>query len=483
MFKKTRGPIDPQEIIKRLSDCPDIEKKKVFIEGKHESFFIYITEQVNKDLVQRDFLSAIIGMSLEQLSDSVTIHNIPCVETELVYSADDAISDILSGNTVFVSDILPYGISYKNIKSEKRNIEEPIGEKNIRGPHEGFVEVLDTNLAMLRRRIHSEKLKYRFLTIGTITRQKVVIAYIEGIANIDLVNALVDKVNTINIDGSIAIGYVEELIMSHPNSIFPQFLSTERPDKATSALLEGKILILQDDTPVALIAPVTFISFFQTVDDYSKLWVHGTFLRIIRLVGAIIIAVFLPAFYVAVTSFHYYAVPLTLLITLAESRSKVPFPPIIEIIILEFTVELIREASIRLPTYVGTAISLFAGLIIGQAAVQAGIVSGLVIVIVGATAIASYVIPSHDMALAIRIMRFIFVLAASIFGMIGIVSCVGMTIAHLIRLDSLGQPYFSPFSPLSKSDLKDAVVRLPLQMMKKRPETTKPKDDIRGEND
>ena len=191
---------------------------------------------------------------------------------------------------------------------------------------------------------------------------------------------------------------------------------------------------------------------------------------------------FLPAFYIAITSFHYYAVPLTLLITLAESRSKVPFPPIIEIFILEFTVELIREAAIRLPTYVGTAITLFAGLIVGQAAVEAGIVSNLVIVIVGATAIASYVIPSHDMSLAIRILRFFFIVASAAFGMIGIVACSGLTIAHLIRLDSLGQPYFSPFSPLAKDDLKDTIFRLPLKLMKQRPKTSRPKDDFRGEN-
>ena len=205
-------------------------------------------------------------------------------------------------------------------------------------------------------------------------------------------------------------------------------------------------------------------------------------LRLIRLFGALVIAIYLPALYIALTSFHYYAVPLDLLITLAESRSKVPFPPIIEIFILEITVEMIREAAIRLPTYIGTAITLFAGLIVGEAAVQAGIVSNLVIVIVGATAIASYVIPSDDMSLAIRILRFIFTIAAAIFGIVGIVSITVLTIAHLIRLDSLGQPYFSPFSPRVIDDLKDTVLRLPLKFMKKRPKTARPQDDIRGEN-
>lgn len=479
---KGKGLIDPQVIIKRLNECPDIDIKKVFIDGKHEACFIYISGQVNTDIIQRDFFSTIIGMNLEQLSDKIAVHNIPCCEIKLIHGTDEAITEIFSGRTLFVSDKLPYAISYKNIKFDNRNIEEPISEKNLRGPHEGFVENLDTNLSMLRRIIHSEKLKYKTLTIGTITHQTVVIAYIEGIANYDLVNALYDKISSVEIDGSITIGYIEENIISHPNSIFPQFLITERPDKTASALLEGKIIVIQEGSPVVLIAPVTFISFFQAVDDYSKQWIHGSFLRLVRLIGALVIAIFLPAFYIAITTFHYFAVPLTLLITLAESRSKVPIPPIIEILILEFTVEMLREAAIRLPTYIGTAISLFAGLIIGQAAVQAGIVSNLVIVVVGATAISSYVIPSHDMALAIRILRFFFILASATFGMIGIVACTGLTIAHLIRLDSLGQPYFSPFSPLVKDDLKDTIFRLPLKLMKKRPKTSRTQEDIRGDN-
>ncbi len=481
MFTKDRGAIDTQSIIKRLTDCPDIDIKKIFIDGKHEAFFIYITGQIDKNINQRDFLGPIIGMSLEQLSDKIAVSNVPCCEIKLLYDTDEVINDILTGSTLFVSDVLPYGIAYKNIKSEKRKIEEPVTEKNLRGAHEGFIENLGSNLSILRRKIHSEKLKFKAITLGTVTNQKIIIAYLDGIANDDLVDALYKKVSSVKLDGLPAIGYIEESIMSHPNSIFPQFLSTERPDKATSALLEGKIIILQEGTPVVLIAPVTFISFFQAVDDYSTLWIHGSFLRIVRIMGALIIAIFLPSLYIAVTTFHYHAVPLTLLITLAESRSKVPFPPVIEVLILELTVEMIREAAIRLPTYVGTAVSVFAGLIIGQAAVEAGIVSSLAIVIVGATAIASYVIPSHDMALAIRIIRFCFIIVSSIFGMIGIVACTGVTIAHLIMLDSLGQPYFAPFSPLAKDDLKDTIFRLPLKLMKKRPTTSRTQDDIRGE--
>jgi len=296
----------------------------------------------------------------------------------------------------------------------------------------------------------------------------------------DLVEGLFEKISSIKLDGLPAIGYLEQSIITHPNSLFPQFLSTERPDKAVASLLEGRIVVLLEGTPVVLIAPVTFISFFQSLDDYSTPWILGSFLRAVRVLGGIFIAVYMPALYIAITSFHYYAVPLELMLNLAKSRIEVPFPPILEILILEITVELIREASIRLPTYIGTAVSVFAGLIIGQAAVEAGIVSNLVIVIVAATATASYVIPSTDMALSIRIIRFIFMLAASLFGIIGIVSCTTFTVGHIVALDSLGQPYFTPFSPFSFTGLKDTIIRMPLKMQMRRPEETRSGKKVRS---
>jgi hypothetical protein len=249
-----------------------------------------------------------------------------------------------------------------------------------------------------------------------------------------------------------------------------------------AALLEGRIAILQDGTPEVLIAPVNFVSFFQAMDDYSNLWTHGSFLRFFRFV-ALIITIMLPALYIAVTTFHYYAVPLNLLVPLAESRAKVPFSPIVEVLILEATVEMVREAAIRLPTYIGTAISVVAGLIIGEAAVQARIVSDLSIIIVAATAIASYVIPSFDMSMAVRILRFLFIIASSIFGIIGIVVCTALTIGHIIGMDSLGQPYFQPFSPFNTADHKDSLFRLPLKTMTKRPFITRSKNKTRGDKD
>jgi len=322
--KKERG-IDLSLIQEKLKDCPDIKQKNVFIDEQHEAWFFYIHENIDNDLVQRDFISPIINMTYKQLSDVKAVRNLPNGSIKLVYGTNEALKEILSGSIVFIFALIPYAISCKIDKVEKRALSEPSTEKNIRGPHEGFLEVLEANIGILRRKIRNDALKFKTVTLGSITNQTVAIAYIEGIVNNDLVEGLFKKISSIKLDGLLAIGYLEQSIITHPNSLFPQFLNTERPDKAVAALLEGRIVIMMDGTPVVLIAPVTFISFFQTLDDYSNPWILGSFLRIVRILGGIFIAVFMPALYIAITSFHYYAVPLELLLSLAKSRVEVPF--------------------------------------------------------------------------------------------------------------------------------------------------------------
>lgn len=471
--------IDIKYIDEQIQDCPDIIRRKVFLDNQQEAFFFYIEELVDQDLLYRDFIRPILALNLKELSDEMFVQNLPSNKTSLIYDSKKVVESIIAGNSVFVCDVLPAAVSCTVKDIEIRAIEEPITEKNVRGPHEGFIESLGVNLSILRRKIKNNKLKFKTITLGQQTNQQAAIAYIEGIANMEIVNALYTKISKIKIDGLPAIGFIEQSITSHPHSIFPQFLATERPDKAMAALLEGRIVVLQDGTPVVLIAPVNFFSFFQSLDDYSTLWIHGSFLRMLRFV-ALMVSILLPSLYIAITSFHYYAVPLNMLVPLAESRAKVPFPPIVEVLILEGTIELVREAAIRLPSYIGTAISVVAGLIIGQASVEAGLVSELLIVIVAATAVASYVIPVYDMALGIRILRFCFIVAASIFGIIGIVIISSMTVAHLLTIESLGQPFLQPIAPLNIKDLKDTLIRLPISLMGQRESTTRTKNEQRG---
>lgn len=482
MSENNTASMDIKVINEGLMDCPDIIRKKIYIDNKYEGLFIYLNEVIDHNLIYMNFIKPLSQMSLEQLSNKYNVYNNCPTQIEILKDSASVIQSIMHGRVVLVSEKLPFAIAGLEISVNRRNIEEPVTEKNIRGAHDGFVEAINTNLSVIRTRIKNNKLKFKTAVLGTQTSQTIAVVYIEGIANPQIVNKLYDKLKQLNLDGLSNIGQIEQLICSHPNSIFPQFLSTERPDKVAEGLLEGRIAIIQDGTPRVLIAPINFLAFFQATDDYSNLWIQGSFLRFLRIV-ALLIAIFLPSMYIAIISFHYYAIPLTLLIPLAESRAKVPFPPIVEAFILEFTVEMVREAAIRLPTYIGTAISVVAGLIIGQAAVEAGIVSNLLIIIVAATAIASYVIPSQDMALAVRIIRFTYMLFAAIFGIIGIVVVAALTAAHLIRLESLGQPYCQPISPLSLSGLKDSFIRMPYNLLKERPYMTRTKNKTRGGKD
>lgn len=464
-----------------FSDCPDIIRRKVYLNGHIEGYFIFIEDLINPDLLQRDFMSPIFSMTYKELCSENTMRLLPVSNIELYYDINSIINRVLNGEVIFIFNGMEFITSGILRKFERRAIEEPQTEKNVKGSHEGFVETLNTNIAILRRRIKNNNLKFKMMQVGTTTKQNIAIAYINGIANPNILDELCNRIKKINFDGMIGNGYIEQFISDSPNSPFPQFLSTERPDKAMAMLLEGRFTVFMDGTPICIVAPVSLFSFLQAPDDYNTNWIFGTFLGLMREI-AMIIALFLPGIYIAVTSFHYYMVPLRLLVPLAESREKVPFPPYVEAMIMEFTIEMLREAAIRLPTYIGTSIGVIGGIIIGQAAVQAGIVSVLMIIVVAVTAVASFVSPIYDMGLAMRFYRFVVMIASAIYGIIGILVCAILLLGHLISLESLGQPYFSPITPFRFKDLKDVFVRLPFKFMRKRPDQTKPVDKERGKS-
>ncbi len=463
----------------KFTNCPDIIWKNVYLDNDKEGCFIYIEGLVNDDLIQRDFIRPIISMKYEDLLDLKKVQNIPISNIFLTYDFNELLQNIMSGITIFIADGINYAICCKSRKSEKREISEPQTEKNVKGPHEGFIEELNVNMSILRKGIRNNNLKFKTLKLGTTTNQTTAIAYIEGIANPQMIDTLYNKLSTINYDGILAIGYIQQFITDFKKSPFPQYQATERPDRAVAALLEGRLVVLLDMTPVVLIVPVNFFVFLTAFDDYSTHWIFGSFLGGLRFL-ALIIAVFLPALYIAIISFHYYMVPLNLLVSLAESRSRVFLPPILEALVMEITIEFIREAAVRLPTYIGTSVGIVGGIVIGQAAVQAGIVSDLLIIIVAVTAIASFVQPTYDMGLAIRFIRFVIMILSAIFGIVGVLMGVSLIIAHLVVLESLGQPYFQPIIPLRVKDLKDTIVRFPLNLLRKRPEMPKPVDKKRG---
>jgi len=350
----------------------------------------------------------------------------------------------------------------------QRAIEDPQLETSLKGAHQGFVETALQNIALIRRYIPNRELKIKEFWIGERGVCKVSVMFVEDIVDPDLLRILEDRITAITVDAVLNTGELEEMIEDNPYSPFPQFYTTERPDTAASHLLQGRIAIVVDRSPSVLIAPSTFVSFFQSVDDYSTRWLVSSFIRLLRF-SAMVVATFLPALYIALISFNYELIPLDLILTVGESRERVPFPPLIEAVMMELTLEMLREAGVRLPSPIGQTVGIVGGIVIGQAVVQAGIVSNVMVIVVAFTAISSFIFPNYDMAAAIRLVRFAMMGLASMFGIIGIIIGFMILIGHLISLESLGAPYANPFAPVRFQDLKDTFLRLPLWLMKNRP--------------
>jgi len=276
------------------------------------------------------------------------------------------------------------------------------------------------------------------------------------------------KLSGRNIDDILESSYIEELIQDHPYSIFPQMRNTERPDVVVSSLLEGRVAIITDNTPVALIAPGEFFSLMQTAEDYYNRYAFSSLIRLLRYF-CLIIAMLLPALYIAITNYHQEMVPNGLLISIISTRAQVPFPALVEALSMEITFEILREAGVRLPKPIGQAVSIVGALVIGQAAVQANIVSPLMVIVVALTGIATFAIPQFNLSLPVRILRFFLMLLASVFGMYGVMIGILFIMLHLFSMESFGKPYMAPLSPLRTGDFKDTLIRFPWWALVKRP--------------
>ncbi|MGZ4112872.1 MAG: spore germination protein, partial [Tumebacillaceae bacterium] len=355
----------------------------------------------------------------------------------------------------------------------QRAIEDPQVEASLKGAHQGFVETSSQNIALIRRYIPNRELKIKEITIGERGKVTLSVLYLADVAHPEVLTELEDRVRQVDVDAVLNTGELEEFIEDNPYSPFPQFLSTERPDAVTSQLMQGRIALVMDRSPSVLVGPATFSSFFQSVDDYSIRWQVASFLRMLRL-SAFFVAIVLPALYISMISYNYEVMPLQLILSVGESRATVAFPPVIEAFIMELSLEMLREAGVRLPSPIGQTVGIVGAIVIGQATVQAGLVSNIMVIVVALTGLASFIIPSFDMSAAIRLLRFPMMIMAALFGIVGLVIGLMTLFAHLIALESLGTPYFSPIAPMRFSDWKDTFVRLPLWKMVRRPVSTRP---------
>lgn len=362
-----------------------------------------------------------------------------------------------------------------------RPIDEPISEPVIRGPREGFTETLSVNTAMIRRWINNSELRVDQLTVGDKTKTKVRLLYQNEVANPALIKEVKKRISVIRIDGILESGYLEQLITDNRLTLFPLIQSTERSDKVAAAILEGRVAILVDKSPFALIAPTTVNELYQSPEDYYFGFYLGSFLRFIRLLGNNL-AVALPGLYIALTSFNPELLPTSFAFSIAQSRRGIPYPIFIEVLFLEIIVEIFREAGLRLPKNINQTLGVVAGVGLAFAAVQTRLVSGATLAVVSVTAIASFSAPSFSVGIAWRIFKFILILGAAFLGIVGLILTGIFILAHAATLTSFGASYLAPWAPLRWYELHDSVFRIPLWMRFWRPAYYNPADRKRMGN-
>ncbi len=435
-----------------LSDKAEIEDhllKSLLLE-------LGMLEEVPPSLDQADRLQSIKErvMSLSQLMFLTTL--------------EEVCHHISSGDAVLLLDGCNQGLAAGTRFWQSRPIQTPENELTIQGPKDGFGETLRFNTALIRHRLKSTQLKTEIIILGRISKTDVMLSYIENIAPESLIKEVKDRLSAIDIDAVLDSGYLEEFLADIKWTIFSQVAYTERPDRVCGHLLEGGICILVDGSPMALLAPITFPQFMISAEDYYQNFIFGSLYRLLRFM-AFFAALLLPSIYVAIISFHHSMIPTTLYLTIASTREGVPFPAVIEALMLELTFELLREAGLRLPRAIGPAVSIVGALIIGDAAVKAGLVSSLMVVVVAFTGIASFVIPAYNGSVITRVARFGILIAAGMLGLPGIIMALLIMLIRMESIQSLGIPYLSPLSPINLAQISDVLVRRPWTMNTRRP--------------
>jgi spore germination protein KA len=413
------------------------------------------------------------GWSVEEF-----VQILPVADLSGANKIKEIVSALIDGKTYLYVEGEPFGFLANISKQAERGLSQAETESLVFGPKIAFTESLQGNINILRNNIKDHNLCMEDFTIGTRSKTKAKLVYIKGVAEEENVNSFRQRISELEIDhvqGSTVLG---QLIEGNSWSVFPQLMTTELPDRITLALMTGRVAVLMDRSPDAIYGPTPFFTFFESTEDIYMRWNMGFFLRMLRLTATFLSVLLTPA-YVAVLTYHYEVIPSPLLVSLGQSRSNVPFPPVFEALLLEFVIELLREAGARLPTKVGQTMGIVGGIVIGQAAVDAGFTSNILIIIIALSALGSFTTPSYLMGTAIRIIRFPIIIMAGLWGGIGIMVSFSFFIIHLLKLDTLGRPYLSPVYPLNMRDLGYSLFRFPFQFLSYRPVTNHTDDKDR----
>ncbi|MDI6710542.1 MAG: spore germination protein [Thermoanaerobacterales bacterium] len=470
-----------------LGDSPGFNVRELLVAGERRAALLFIEGLVNRQLVTVGILRPLMGMDRKsypssgsgRLLDAVRATAVAVAPTRECRSAGQVVRDVLDSAAVVLLDGEPRALTVEVTGFPTRSIEEPVSETAVRGPRDGFTESLAQNLTMIQRRLKTPNLAVENHFLGRETHTQVAVLYLKGRADPKRVAELRRRLERIgdHVDAVLESSYIEEMIADQPLSPFPQAMNTERPDRVAAALLEGRIAILVENTPFALVVPFEFMALMQSAEDYYQNYWFGSAIRVLRYIS-LAIALVGPAIYVAITTFHQEMIPERLLVQVVAARQGIPFPAVIEMLLIDYAFEILREAGIRLPRPVGQAVSIVGALVIGQAAIQAGLTSPLAVIIVALTGIASFAVPAFSLAFAIRFIRFPLTILGGVFGLYGVIIGVLAVIIHLAGLRTLGVPYLAGFTPLHVSDLKDSAVRFPWWAMRRRPHELS-KDDPR----
>ncbi len=443
-----------------------------FYGGNNRLFMVYIDNMVNEQAIENSILTNLMARGkTEGNTLFLQLKTISVGEVSEIVTFGEVCDAILLGDTVIFSENYNKAAQISTKGWPSRGVPEVKNEVTIQGSKEAFVEQASKNTVLVRRRIRDTRLKVMRTKSGVRSKTDIAILYIEDIVRKEILEEVISQIENINIDAVLDSGYVGQFLEERKFSLFPQIQTTERPDKTAAAIYEGRIAVLVDNSPFALLVPSTFNVFFQAADDYYERWQVMSFLRILRF-GAALMAATLPALYIALTVFHPNLIPTSLALKIAVGRANVPFPTILEMLLMELAFELLQEAGVRLPSPIGGAIGIVGGIVIGQAAVDAGIVGPAVVIIAALTGICSFSVPNVTLVSGIKLVKYLLIFLSALFGLFGFWIGAIITLVHLSSLESFGIPYMFPFcggSVNNYSDFKDSIIRVPIMFMKKRP--------------
>ncbi len=460
-------------LFKKIFECDDtVMYRDMKLKNSGVKFcLIFLRSMVDMDLLSRDVIQPILNDGFDEISekrriDYIKNNIISYSSAEKTTDLDTIIHSVLYGSALILSDNCSEALIVDVSGFKSRNISEPTVESVIRGPREGFVEQLFINTSLIRRRILNSDLKFKFKVMGKTTKTKICICYLKGLANPKILDELNKRLDSIDIDGILDSGYIQELIKDEPFSPFKTIGATERPDRVAGNILEGRIAVIVDGSPYVLTLPYLFMENFQVSEDYYTGFVYASINRMLRWM-AFFISTSVPAVYIALVTFHQEMVPTPLILSISAAREGVPFPTILEAILMLLIFEILREAGARLPSPIGSTIGFVGAVILGEAAITAKFVSAPIVIVAALTGISNFLLPT--MLGALNLIRFIFILLSSVMGLYGYIFGVIGLFIHMMSMRTFGLPYMLNIGSISGQEIKDTVIRAPWLLMQLRP--------------